>query len=552
MTDVDIKAKQQIVEKIKSSTNILVIVGKHPTVDDLASAIGLTALLNKLGKHTTAIFSGMLPPTISFLDPTKVFESTVDSLRDFIIALDKEKADHLRYKIEGDSVKIFITPYRTTISDKDLEFSQGDYNVELVLALGVSGKDNLDFALASHKQVLNDAPVMTFCAGEQTSDLGSISWRDENASSLSEMIMSVSESLKTDKPLLDKQISTSLLTGIVSATERFSNKRTTSKVMTMAAQLMAAGADQQLISARLREDHEVNPKTTKITEDVKPELTIPKGDVSDKIETPVTSAQINSKNTAAPEEAPEVPEKVEEATPATPPLPVGTLVVDHDTLDTKDTPLKEEPKPEPATVKPEPVAPKPSIPQPVMPTPTPVPVPTPMQMPAMKPEVVPEPIKTIQPTSDFINTLASTVNNSAPAVNNQNNASQAPPAREMIPPSPFQTSVQAPAPAQDHVTQSHSYLDDSSTTDTSGSVYGVTPSDDAKDTDIFASSPMSTLPPITHSFDLPMPPPLPDFSSISNEATDFNLPISSDAPLPDTNPQNSNEPSNPGQFQIPS
>src|SRR5664280_1412541 len=199
MNDADAKVKQQIVEKIKSSTNILVTVSKDPSVDDLSAALGLTALLNKLNKHATAIFSGAIPPAITFLDPDKVFENTADSLRDFIIALDKEKADHLRYKVEGDVVKIFITPYRTTITSDDLEFSQGDFNVELVLALGVASQDSLDTALAAHGRILHEVTVATFSAGEQTSRLGSIYWRDEAASSLCEMITSISDSLKTDK-----------------------------------------------------------------------------------------------------------------------------------------------------------------------------------------------------------------------------------------------------------------------------------------------------------------------------------------------------------------
>lgn len=252
--------KQQIVERIKNSTNILVTVSTDPSVDELSAALGLTLLLNKLNKHATAVVSGELPPAITFLDPEKTFENSVDSLRDFIIALDKEKADHLRYKVEGDVVKIFITPYRTTISSDDLDFSQGDYNVELVIALGVKNKDHLDTALAAHGRILHDATVATLTAGDGTSDLGSLAWHDDNASSLSEMLVSLSEAIKTDKAALDEQTATAFLTGIVAATDRFSNNRTSSRVMTMAAQLMAAGANQQLIAAKLQEAHEIGPK----------------------------------------------------------------------------------------------------------------------------------------------------------------------------------------------------------------------------------------------------------------------------------------------------
>lgn len=252
-------ARQQIVEKIKNSTNILVTVSANPSVDELSSALGLTSMLNGIKKHATAVVSGDIPPAITFLEPDKTFENTVDSLRDFIIALDKEKADHLRYKVDGDVVKIFITPYRTTITENDLDFSQGDYNVELVLALGVKDQDSLDKALAAHGKILHDATVATLSCGDSASDLGNIDWFEPNASSLSEMLVSISEALKGDKPILNEQIATAFLTGIVAATDRFSNNKTSSKVMTMAAQLMAAGANQQLIAAKLEEAHEIGP-----------------------------------------------------------------------------------------------------------------------------------------------------------------------------------------------------------------------------------------------------------------------------------------------------
>ena len=255
----DIKAKQQIVEKIKAANSILVTVSNSPSVDALSAALGLTLLLDKLDKHPTAVFSGDVPAAIEFLKPEDTFDKTTDSLQDFIIALDKEKADHLRYKVEGDSVKIFITPYKTTITADDLQFSQGDFNVELVIALGVDLQEHLDGALESHGQILHDADIITVTAGEQVSNLGGIDWHDDQASSLSEMVSGLAEALKSDKTksLLDSAIATAFLTGIVAATDRFSNTHTTSRVMTTAAQLMGAGADQQLIASKLQETHEI-------------------------------------------------------------------------------------------------------------------------------------------------------------------------------------------------------------------------------------------------------------------------------------------------------
>lgn len=266
--------KQQIVEKITNNSNILIAVSRNPSVDELSAALGLTILINKLDKHATVIYSGKTPAVMEFLEPEKTFEDTVDSLRDFIIALDKEKADHLRYKVIDEVVKIFITPYRSTITEDDLEFSQGDYNVEMVVAIGVKDEGDLDVALESHGKILHDAVIASLSIDEP-SKLGGIEWVDGTFSSYSEMVTELIDGLKKDKNLLDEQISTALLTGIVSATDRFSNSKTSPKAMTAAAHLMASGANQQLISIKLEEESESeaesNNKSDKDKKDDRPQ-----------------------------------------------------------------------------------------------------------------------------------------------------------------------------------------------------------------------------------------------------------------------------------------
>ncbi|MEK7599487.1 MAG: hypothetical protein AAB462_00415 [Patescibacteria group bacterium] len=239
-------AKQQLAEKLKTANNILVTVSRNPSVDQLASCIGLTLLLNKQGKHAAAVFSGTVPSTLEFLQPEETIEKNTDSLRDFIIALDKSKADKLRYKVEDNVVRIFITPYKTSISQADLEFSEGDFNVDLVIALGVQKQDDLDEAITAHGRILHDAAVACVNISEE-GGLGSINWNDPNASSLCELITELANGQ------LDTQIATALLTGVVAETNRFSNDKTSSQTMSVSAALMAAGANQQLVASKLEE-----------------------------------------------------------------------------------------------------------------------------------------------------------------------------------------------------------------------------------------------------------------------------------------------------------
>jgi nanoRNase/pAp phosphatase (c-di-AMP/oligoRNAs hydrolase) len=243
-------AKSQLVDRLKTANSILVTVGTDPSVDELAACIGLALLINKLDKHSSAVFSGNVPSTIEFLKPEETLEKTPDSLRDFIIALDKSKADKLRYKVEDQMVKIFITPYRTSLDEKDFEFSQGDFNIELVIALGVQKQEDLDQAIMAHGRILHDATVACINT-TQTADLGNISWQDPTASSLCELVADLAMALGDN--LLDGQISTALLTGIIAETDRFSNEKTTPQAMGVSAKLMSSGANQQLVATNLAE-----------------------------------------------------------------------------------------------------------------------------------------------------------------------------------------------------------------------------------------------------------------------------------------------------------
>lgn len=242
--------KQQVLEQVKSANNVLVTVSANPTVDELAASVGFTLALNKLGKHATTVFSGVVPSTIEFLQPEDTIETTTDSLRDFIIALDKSKADKLRYKVEDDVVRIFITPYKTTITDKDLEFSHGDFNVDVVVAIGVTRREDLDKAVTAHGRILHDAVVISITR-DGNSELGSMNWQEPQASSLCEMVGALTTELGQE--VLDGQMATAFLTGIIAETDRFKNEKTTPAALGLSSQLMSSGANQQLIAEKLEE-----------------------------------------------------------------------------------------------------------------------------------------------------------------------------------------------------------------------------------------------------------------------------------------------------------
>lgn len=247
-----VKLLTEVAEKISEAHNILVALSSDPSVDDLAAAIGLSLYLDRLGKRATAIYSGATPNALEFLKPEQTLEPTTDTLQDFVIALDKEKADHLRYKLDGDFVKIYITPYKARIAEEDLEFSYGDYNVDLVLALDVASGADLDSALREHGRIMHDATIINITTAHP-GKFGEIEWSDPRASSVSEMIADLLYGVSS-KIEINAEEATAFLTGIIAATDRFSSPSTTPVTLQIASSLMTSGADQQLITQNISED----------------------------------------------------------------------------------------------------------------------------------------------------------------------------------------------------------------------------------------------------------------------------------------------------------
>ena len=241
-----------VAEKIADSRNILIALSSDPSIDELASAIALSLFLDRLGKHAIAIYSGTIPSALEFLSPAECFEKNADVLQDFVVSLSKDKADHLRYKLEGDFVKVFITPYKDRITSEDLEFSYGDYNVDLVLALNVNNGIDLDNALREYGTIMRDAMVVNITTGNP-GKFGETEWSNKFASSVSEMVSGLLLGANGDTRINDKE-ATALLTGIVAATDRFAKANTFPGTMQVASKLMDAGANQQVVAANISDD----------------------------------------------------------------------------------------------------------------------------------------------------------------------------------------------------------------------------------------------------------------------------------------------------------
>ena len=309
----------RVVEKIKASENILIALSKNPNIDEISAALGLAMILDTMRKHVTAIFSGQVPNVLQFLKPEETFEKTTNSLQDFIIALSKDKVDHISYKIEGDFVKVYVTPYKATIGQADLSMSHGDYNVDLVICFNVISGDEIDPALSEYGRIMHDATAINLTV-DTPGRFAELEWQDSNVSSISEMIVGLADKLGLAS--FSEQVATALLTGIVASTDHFSNPRTSSNTMSIASKLMSFGANQQLISSQIMEKIKT-PAETQVSNEAQ---------VSNGVQ---ALEAVQAPETSIIATAPAAP--VTPAVPATPAVTVGSAPVES--IPVSDSPL---------------------------------------------------------------------------------------------------------------------------------------------------------------------------------------------------------------------
>lgn len=254
----DLTPKQQTSEAVRQAQSILVVTGQNPSVDQVASVVALAMILRKLGKKVTALVSEPPQRSLSFL-PLDNLDSNFGGLRDFILKVDLSKAevDKLKYTIDDGKLNIHITPFKGGFAPSDVTFAHGDYHYDLMIVVGVPTRARIDRAAGD----LTTTPMVNFDFHRSNDNYGAINLIDPTAASLAEMLVSLSESLENG--LIDEPIATAILTGIIASTDRFTATHTTPKALTIAAQMMSAGAKQQQIIKNLYQPRERQPERPK-------------------------------------------------------------------------------------------------------------------------------------------------------------------------------------------------------------------------------------------------------------------------------------------------
>ena len=243
--------KTQILNQIEASSNILLMPSSPVDGDSLGSSLALYLALKKLDKHVTVVCADPIPDTYKFLPMMSAIESEFSPTPDFIVTVDlnNTKLDSIQSELEHDKVNIILSAKSGQFEERDVSFSHGPTKYDLIITVDTASPQQLGRFYEDNLSLFSQIPVINIDHHASNERFGRINYVDIMSSSTTEMILVLLEKIEenTGKKLIDEDIATLLLAGVITDTGSFQNSNTTPKSFASAAKLIRYGARQQEI-----------------------------------------------------------------------------------------------------------------------------------------------------------------------------------------------------------------------------------------------------------------------------------------------------------------
>jgi len=251
--------EQQIFEQINKASNILITFKKTWNGDAVASALALFLFLKKMGKTVDVVAEKFsLDKLYSFLPGYAEIKNELNSLRKFIISLDttNAKVSQIKYKQEENKLNFIVSPEAGFFTSSDISCGASGFKHDLIITVDTPDLESLGKVYDNDTEFFYQTPIINIDHNSTNEEYGQINFIELTAVSTSEIIFSLFESFSRD--LLDEDIATCLLTGMIAETKSFKTNNITPRSLLTASQLMSSGARREDIVNHLYRSKSIN------------------------------------------------------------------------------------------------------------------------------------------------------------------------------------------------------------------------------------------------------------------------------------------------------
>jgi nanoRNase/pAp phosphatase (c-di-AMP/oligoRNAs hydrolase) len=243
----EISIDQQIFEQIRKSNKILIVLPQNLQADALASALGLRLFLSKLEKDVTVASSGEVADNLKFLPGSAVLQTQINARKSLVVTVDTsvKKLEEISYQTQENKAQVFLKAKDQEFTKEDLSFASEKFPVDLIIVLGAKSMEDLGKLYEQNADLFFETPKINIDNHSSNEYFGQLNLVDIAVSSTAEILAGVLQ--KYEQQLLDEDIATCLLLGIITGTRSFQHVQTTPKAFLQASELVALGARQQEI-----------------------------------------------------------------------------------------------------------------------------------------------------------------------------------------------------------------------------------------------------------------------------------------------------------------
>lgn len=239
---------QQLKKIITESRHVLLLFAQPDDGDALCACLAWKMFLEKQHKQADVACSGLvLPKNLQFLSGADEIKKELTHLQKFIIKVDlsRAKIDTLSYDIKDNWLSIYLTPKQGTITKNELRTAQTTFKYDLIITVNASDLNALGEIFFNNTDLFYRLPVVNFDHRAGNEHFGHINLVDLNAAASCEIAFETLRAL--DESLLDKNIATAFLTGMIIKTKSFKTGSVTPRSLSLAGELVNLGADREKI-----------------------------------------------------------------------------------------------------------------------------------------------------------------------------------------------------------------------------------------------------------------------------------------------------------------
>lgn len=243
---------RQIFEVIKRSSTPLLVLPHGAGTDGYASALGLSKVIDGLGKKTEIVSADKIAPTnLGFLSNIDQIKPAIENLRQLTVEIDtsKTRLQNLRHEEKDGRLLISLTPHQGGWNEKDVQILHSAYRHDLIICLGAPDLEACGHLYLENKDLFFRSPIINIDYSPGNEHFGRINHVNISASALGETCFDLVHSINPS--LIDEEIATAFLAGMIVKTRSFRTPHITPKTLEIAGQLVSLGAKRQEIVRHL-------------------------------------------------------------------------------------------------------------------------------------------------------------------------------------------------------------------------------------------------------------------------------------------------------------